>query len=178
MKGDESVKNITRLWKIITVTVILSVLIPAQKKDWKIVIKSGDTLFNYRLFQMSDPLVLKWIDKTISVPIDSVELLFRYRESHYDIGAGIGIIAGFIFGAMLGESIFHDSPRATSHAPVPTGEQILYTIGGGVLGSVLGYYTGGQIASGVNEKIYLTTSTHEQKYAIIKKMLLETNQFK
>lgn len=108
-----------------------------------------------------DILKLVCPSSVIRIPVDSLSVLIRHRESHFWRGAGYGTLAGIAVGAIVGAATYQ-KPAGPWAINVGRGGTAL---GGGILGAVTGFTIGGiaGAVSGGDEKYDLSQDTTKKK---------------
>jgi len=138
----------------------LPLISSAQKNTWRVELSSGNTLSDCKVQLINDSLLMLDCGSTmLRIPIDSVVLLSRHKESTFWTGAGWGTLTGATIGALLGWST-RSSGQLFSGLNAPV-YGILGGLGGFVVGGIIGASNGG------DETYRLSERTRHNKISII-----------
>ena len=165
-------KSVVRLSIASFLLLALPLLSSAQRNDWRVVRSSGDTLSDCALMTLDDSLLtLKHNGSTMSLPVDSVDLLFYHKDSFFWTGAGYGFGAGFAVGAVIGAASYRGEGSD------------LFGLGGGIVASGLqmgflcgvgGFAVGGVIggSQGEDEMHKLSGMPHIVRLNMVRSAML------
>ncbi len=156
----------TKTLLVIIIILCISVsLSSAQENAWKLICFSGDTISVCKLDSLPDMVLFATcICRTISIPIDSIAVLTRFKEGSFWNGAGKGFLFGAAIGAFIGFESYHKpepKPFAIDLGPGPV------ALGGGILGGTGGFLIGGIIG---------TSSGHYEIYDLRSEKILSVKQ--
>ena len=97
------VRGLGWLWIAGFLVVILPVGSCAQTNTWCVVLLTGDTLSECRLHAVDDSVLsLERNGLVVSLPLDSLDALFRRRESSFWRAVGYGTVGGAVLGMFFG----------------------------------------------------------------------------
>ena len=139
---------------------------------WKLIRIEGEELYVNRLVSLSNTNLFVFTDnKSIAVPIDSIAVLIRFKEGHFWLGAGIGLIVGGVSGLIIG-GVSHQNSEQDD--PIKSGKAAFETAGaaglGLIIGVPLGFLTGGAVGG---TDSYETYDLRSQKDLKVKKNILQ-----
>jgi hypothetical protein len=173
-KDGTSLMNPLRLW-IVILLVALPLISSAQKSSWSFVLSSGDTLSTCTLRAFDDSLLTIDCNGTgVSLPVDSVETLFRRTESHFWPGAWYGTMAGAVFGVLIGVATYQEPQRKPGDWIILDFGPGAAAAGGFILGAVGGFAIGGIIGASTEgeDKYELSRRNRPTKLRIIRIVML------
>jgi hypothetical protein len=164
-------QTIIKLFLIITMLCFSISQALAQESTLRLISLSGDTLNACRIDSLSDiVLFASCSGKAISIPIDSIAILERFKEGHFLKGAAIGTLVGGTVGAIIGYATYQKpEPRPNGLFTIDLGPGPA-ALGGGLIGGVGGFVVGGIIGSSSDHyKIDLRT----QKTLRMKRLIIQ-----
>jgi hypothetical protein len=137
-------------------------ILSAQENTWRVELSSGNTLSDCKVQLINDSLLMLDCGSTmLRIPIDSVVVLSRHKESTFWTGAGWGTLTGATIGALLGWLTSPTHAFIGSPAVNAAGDGILGGLGGFVVGGIIGASNGG------DETYRLSERTRHNKIFII-----------
>ena len=141
-------KRVVRLMIAGLFLVALPFMSSAQRSDWRVVQSSGDTLIDCVLQAFDDSmLTLGCNGSKISLPVDSVDLLFYHKDSGFLTGVVTGGAAGFLLGAVMGPANYTEGEPGFARFPgyLVAGIEwgLIGAIGGSAVGGIIGAAFGG-----------------------------------
>jgi hypothetical protein len=158
----------------------------SQDQYWYVFLSSGDTLSGMSLESFSrDSLYLRDSTRQRSVYIDSIIEIRHFKGGGYSsgakAGAGVGAVVGAVLSGWAGAKYSRPGgwPLNDPHVYKPLAAIVL-GIGGGLLGGVLGFITGGGIGSATSfdEPFDFSAVNHMGKLNIIYQLFLRQQQIK
>ncbi len=160
--------------KITTISSILCIfsftyptISPTQTNEWTVITSAKDTLRSCIIGTLEGDVVnLVCGSSVVQIPVDSLSMLIRHRESHFWSGAGYGTLAGITVGAIVALATYH-KPTGTWAIDIGAGGA---AVGGGILGAVTGFTIGGIVGavSGGDEKYDLSQKPTKEKIKILR----------
>lgn len=178
-------KTITGLLLVITILCISPVPSIAHENSWKLIFLSHDTLTVSRLNYLTYSTLFATCDGRVTpFPIDSIAMLIGLKEGDFMDGAKIGFLvgssSGVLIGAVGGAVLSKPGAGWIGNSPYVyrPATAIVFGIGGGIFGSVLGFFTGGCIASASSfgEQFDFSTKNHVDKFTILSQLLQRQQQ--
>ncbi len=116
------------------------------------------------------------------IPVDSVELLYCYKESHFWTGAGLGLLAGVLVGGVIGmASVMPDKPDDPKSVEDTAGRLLMgieamgAAITGGCIGGMGGLVVGGMLGAGSNTRYELSAMNRGRKIATLSAVMKSAN---
>ena len=138
-----------------------------QHFGWNIVRSSDDTLSECTLKACDDSLLtLSSHGIEVSLPVDSINVLFRDKESYLVVGGAIGMIVSVPLGFLLAEAIVHKGEGIVDLSGI---EKALLVMAVGAIGFTAGGLIGE--SSGRDELYDLTATNHQERIIILRKMI-------
>ncbi|MFZ1082939.1 MAG: hypothetical protein WAO19_13555 [Candidatus Kryptoniota bacterium] len=139
----------------------------AQTDEWTVITSAKDTLRSCIIGTLEGDVVnLVCGSSAVQIPVDSLSILIRHKESHFWSGAGYGTLAGITVGVIVGLGIY-EKPTGPWAIDVGRGGAAL---GGGILGAVAGFTIGGIVGAvfGGDEKYDLSQEPTKEKIKILR----------
>lgn len=119
----------------------------AQENWWQVIRLSGDTLSDCRLDSLPEIILYITCNGTsISISLDSIAELRRFKETSFLKGAGNGFLVGGTIGALVGAASYQ---KTTTPYSIDFGPGMA-ALGGGLLGGAGGFIIGGIMSSSSN----------------------------
>jgi hypothetical protein len=162
---------------MVAVTCILfpAVLSFSQQQNWQFVLADRDTLANVVIREIKgDSVAIAFADAKDAdwIPVDSVVEVRKINKPRFWRGAGIGLLAGTVAGAMIGRASYQEPKPSPNEWNFDFGPG-LNTFGGGIVGGAAGFLAGGLIgvAAGRDEVYKLSEMTHSYKINTLRVLL-------
>ena len=120
----------------------------AQESTLRLITLSSDTLNTCSIDSLSDIVLFASCNgKAISIPIDSIAILERFKEGHFLKGAAIGTLVGVAAGAIIGYATYQKpESKPNGFFTIDLGPDLV-ALSGGVIGGVSGFVVGGLIGA-------------------------------
>ncbi len=159
-------KTVTILASLCISSFIYATVSPAQTNDWTIITSARDTLRSCVIGRFEGDMVnLICGSSVIRIPVDSLSMVTRHKESHFWSGAGYGTLIGTAGGALIGLASYQ---KPTGAFALDFGPGFA-ALAGGILGAVTGFTIGG-IAGAVSrgdQRYDLSQATTVEKIQIL-----------
>ncbi len=140
MKGDQARAEMTQRQEEDAITSAL-----AGENLWRLAILGGDVLPDCRLDSLNDEsLVFTQGGLSRSIPVNSIIKMSQQKESHFWLGAGLGLLAGATIGALIGAAAYEEPEQTGSIHWDLSG---LAAGAGGAIGGLTGLVVGGAIGA-------------------------------
>jgi hypothetical protein len=180
-----------KMFTILSILCILSFTLPAASSaqtkewiltsanDWTIITSARDTLRSCIIDRLEGDVVnLICGGSAIQIPVDSLNLLTRHKESHFWSGAGYGALIGTAVGVIVGLASY-EKPKSTGFFTLDFGSEGA-ALAGGILGTVAGFTIGGVIGavSGGDERYDLSQKPAGEKIKILRDLGAEGSGWK